>query len=172
MLGSPRSALLIAQRHSNRSSSADMNERSAAADIRSAPRTVGCRPCRAGRGGRAIEDQRHRPAVRPRGRDRRTGQSTAARAGAGRAVTGLASARPGHAGPSTTEVRGRRRISAGPARAWSAPASTPIAPRWPPYMRPPPPRGSPPARRARRWRTGHGRPGPAPQQGSAERPAA
>ncbi len=58
-----------------------------------------------------------------------------------------------HAGPSTAQVRGRRRVSAGPARARSALASTPIAPRWPPCTPPPPRRGSPPARRARRCRT-------------------
>ena len=47
----------------------------------------------------------HRPPVRPRRRDRRTGRSAAAGVGVGGAVTGLASARRDHAGPSTTPVR-------------------------------------------------------------------
>ena len=59
-----------------------------------------------------LNDQRHRSAVCPGRRDRRAGRSAAAGAGAGRAVTGLASAGPDHARPSTTQVRGRRGVSA------------------------------------------------------------
>ena len=74
----------------------------------------------------------------------------AAGAGTGGAVAGLAATGRDHEDPAAAGIRAGRRVSPGPARAWTALASTPIALRWRRCRRPRRAHGRPPARRARR----------------------